>query len=186
MSQDVVRPTTPHRSASAILLSDLQETDRRLQPHHVSGLHGADSLSYTHSDSSLGASTSSGLPTYEQRAQSSGLGLGTGPASGPGPSLTDPTLRHQQTTMGTEMEGTETTHRNPDGTVPTEIASEASHAGTPHGDAAAPRVSPVGQSQAKGDSKTGKLMEKAGVKLHSAKLAEKGEAKREKAAGVPV
>ncbi|KAG7101568.1 hypothetical protein HYQ45_008080 [Verticillium longisporum] len=156
-------------------------------PSHASGLHGADSLSYTHSDSSLGASTSSGLPTYEQRAQSSGLGLGTangtGPAavaaSGPGPSLMDPTLRHQQTTMGTEMKGTETTHRNPDGTVPTDIASEPSHAAAPH-------VSPVGQSQAKGDSKTGKLMEKAGVKLHSAKLAEKGEAKREKAAGVPV
>ncbi|KAM9882051.1 mold-specific protein ms95 [Verticillium dahliae] len=168
-------------------MSQEVETDRRPQPRHASGLHGADSLSYTHSDASLGASTSSGLPTYEQRARSSGLGLGlglgTGPAavaaSGPGPSLADPTLRHQQTTMGTEVKGSETTQSNPDGTVPTDIASEPSHA-------AAPRVSSVGQSQAKGDSKTGKLMEKAGVKLHSAKLAEKGEAKREKAAGVPV
>ncbi|KAM0278331.1 hypothetical protein ACHAQH_005250 [Verticillium albo-atrum] len=149
-------------------------------PHHssyASGLHGADSLSYTHSDSSLGISTtSSSLPTYEQRAQSSGLGTGASSA--------DPAVNHHhhQTTTGTET----TTHRNPDGTAPTNVASAPAHARTPHGDDADPRVSPVGQSQAKGDSKSGKLMEKAGIKLHSAKLAEKGEAKREKAAGVPM
>ncbi|KAM0334249.1 hypothetical protein ACHAQA_001271 [Verticillium albo-atrum] len=151
-------------------------------PHHpsyASGLQGTDSLSYSHSNLGTTPSASSAAPTYEQRAQSSGLGGATAASTLPAdhhhtPSTSTGTSADTGTGTGTN------THRNPDGTVPTVPA--AGHVGTPHGDDAAPSVSPAGQSRAKGDSRTGKLMEKAGAKLHSAKLAEKGEAKREKAA----
>lgn len=155
------------------------------QPHH-SSLHGADSLSYTNTNIN---NSVPGPHTYEQRAEASGLGGERYRAGAEGVHPTQ-TAAHEKLAHPS-ADGSR--HKNPDGTYrsdgPTARKEGTVASGNPELKQVPRRRSSVSSASSsgaepQGDSKAGKVMEKVGRSIHSAKLAQKGEAKREKAAGL--